>query len=290
MVVPLFLFQNCSNELPSANDASSKSSGTSEPNEVPIGSSEYGSIIIPSSTNPNDPSDVVVGPNNLINIQPNTFIESPVNCTNICQEQQQCASQKSSSERLSCRNSCNRRTGLCAPFELHRDPYTLTSFVVPGGYKKVNITLEHCTDRNDVLVIEGPYLHFKTLNSGAIWNARFGANVGRGPRCKKEDLLDHAKVKVRNFNKAGNFQSEKVYIWKFPAALSYPLNVINDIDIQKPVFVHVKSLKGPGVKIHRIYDNEAYNKQLSFILEYIFWYDPKYTTNFDLYYKPKESN
>jgi len=183
--------------------------------------------------------------------------------------------------------ACSRDKGLCRPLKIPHDPYTLASFTVPAGYKKAQITIEHCTDRNDVLVVEGPILSFQTLNSGDLWNARFGANVGRGPRCQKEGLLDVAKIKIRTTDLKNNLGSPKKYEWKMPAALSFPINtkMITDMDISEPVFVHLKGMLGPGAKLHKIYDNYHTKGQLSFLMEYIFWYDPKYVTTFDFYYK-----
>ena len=238
-------------------------------------------------TNPDDDDDnPVFGPKDL-KVNVDQIIESPEDCERTCQEQQECSEQDNEADRTSCVRSCNRETGLCQPFEVPPDPYTLTEFTIPAGYKKAEIVLEHCTDRNDVLVIEGPFMAFKTLNSGAVWNARFGANVGRGPRCKGLDLLDIAVLKVRTSNDQGELQPEKQYIWKLPGALGQSLSMIKDLDWEGPVFAHVKKIEGLGAKLYKIYDNRAPNKQLSFIVEYVFWYDPKYVTTIDLYYKKK---
>ena len=286
------LFHNCSPALSPESSVDKKSQGGD--GSTSLEPEEFEGRDLPTfERSPYESSDIVIGPEKLSELALGTDlkISAPEDCEKICKEQQECSLQNNSTDRSACERSCNRETGLCTAFSVEPDPYTLTSFTVPAGYKKAHVILKHCTDRNDVLVVESPSLYFKTLNSGAVWNTRFGASVGRGPRCKKEGLLDHAKLYIQTYNDKGEKQPEKEYIWKLPGALDYPLmEVIEDMDPSAPVFAHVKEIEGPGVKMYKIYDNNWPNKQFSFVVEYVFWYDPKYVTTFDFYYKKMKYN
>ena len=306
LAASFFLFQNCSSHP--LNQSSLSSKDTEGSTITP----ELSSNIDPNNSIITD-SGVTIGPKELKNLTADLRLESPENCEEICQEQQcleafenestvcagdanstacTAASQDLKTCQTESAEACSRDRGLCRPLNIPPDPYTLTSFTVPSGYKRAKVVVEHCTDRNDALIIEGPRMYFKTLNSGALWNARFGANVGRGPLCKKEGLLDIAKVKIQMSDpsspfEAQSFLAEQEYIWKLPGAVSFPIttDMISDMNTSEPVFVHLKSIVGPGAKLHKIYDNYNEKSQLSFIMEYIFWYDPKYVTTFDFYYK-----
>ncbi len=313
VIISLLFFQNCSSSYPVGESSHlSEVEITPGPDTDENNEDDFSIDIDDIGDGPITDKGVSLLPKDLKNLTATLLLESPEDCERTCKEQQCLGTVDENSEQLlqaclanveNCENNliktciqesittCSRDKGLCRPLKIHPDPYTLESFTVPGGYRKAQVVVEHCTDRNDVLVIEGPYFYFKTLNSGDLWNARFGANVGRGPRCKKEGLLDIAKVRIRTTDTNGKFHSEKEYIWKSPAYLSFPMTnrMITDMDDSEPVFAHYKGAVGPGAKLHKIYDNYHLKGQLSFIMEYIFWYDPKYTTIFDFYYKKKSN-
>ncbi|MCB0413056.1 MAG: hypothetical protein KDD50_01900 [Bdellovibrionales bacterium] len=238
----------------------------------------------------------ILGPDQLIDITNVATFSAPDNCEQICQATMGCNDGNlSSSEQTSCQNSCNRETGgLCSDLSIARDPYTLTGFTVPAGYKKAEIELEHCTDRQDNLHISGNSMSFMTMNPAMLhvgngWrNMSFlGANVGRGANCESYGLWDIAKLKVKVTNSSGTVTTQQ-YVWKMPALNDLTLDgILADMDLTAPTFAHIKAMVGPGIKTYRIYDNYQANDQLDFVAEYYFWYDPKYTTKIDFYYKKR---
>lgn len=312
LIVLLSLFQNCSpsssykkttdltstNQLSTAGDSPATGVSTTaqsfSPTSPSINIVYQGDTNSQGTTTPTmSNSDVTLTPEQLLNLPSEVLVPAPENCEATCIEQMGCETNNvADTDRQQCRNACQRDTGLCKPYELTNDPYVLTSFTVPAGYKKAKVILEHCTDRQDVLIIEGPSMHFKTMNPAMLhvgngWsNMQFlGANVGRGMSCAGFNLRDIARVKMQTQDESGNFGAQVEKVWKMPGALGFSFQDIPDIDLSKPIFVDFKSVSGPGIKLEKIYDNNLPNHQLSFLVEYMYWYDPKYTTEFDLWYK-----
>lgn len=249
---------------------------------------------LPNSGTVND-GDVLLTPVDLQGLTDELSVQPPPDCEQTCEKQMGCEKISNATEKASCVASCSVESGLCQPYPIANDPNVITKFTVPAGYKVAHVTLKHCTDRQDVLHIEGTGMHFKTLNPamlhvGSGWsNMRFlGANVGRGPDCEEAKLRDVIDLTVQTYDDAGEPSAIQNYKWKMPAVLGYTFSMIKDIDPIAPTFVQFKSIEGPGVKILRIYDNDQSNKQLSFLVEYLYWYDPVYKTSFDFYYKKQQ--
>ncbi|MCB0412961.1 MAG: hypothetical protein KDD50_01425 [Bdellovibrionales bacterium] len=250
----------------------------------------------------------VLGPDVLS--QTDVTVRAPDNCESQCQSANDCST-KAGTQKTMCQNMCSRDQGICKDQTISRDPNTISNITIPAGYKKARISIEFCSDRNDVMIFGGPNVSFKTTHKSGRdpywfwwwdssdfgwwnwwgWNTHYvGQEVGRGNWCmyrkrnsrawfwwygrgKKGDYNDTAYVSVRSTNSNGQLQAAKEYRWAMPGFLPFNFGkVVSDMDSGKAAYAIVKKINGRGVKRYAYYNNQSEIGQVETVLEFDVWY------------------
>lgn len=300
----LTLFQNCAEPIQSE-DQSSTLGGPDTTRELmtiaPGGGRNTG---VPGTISLTE-DGTIISPGSLAGIGGASTISPPPQCISNCVEHYQCNTRTNTTERNECNNYCSTDGGACSSLSIPRDTNTLTEFQIPPGYKKAEVTVEHCGSLSETLIVEGPALSFNSdHNAIAATKVKeyqrasltlFGLEgvqehidllqtvVGLGEHCRQpsvSEFFNVAHVKIRLMDDNGNLENERLYKWKVPSALSFDFNMISDLTWDAPVFINLKSVKVSNntrnlldkdkgaLILHRIYDNYKRNKQLSFLVGY----------------------